>query len=193
MRFSCTCTSPWTRDGARRRGDRLRHRADLRHHADRAGQPGAATSPCCASCRRARPASILLTIGLWRCSALSSSSSWLGVILGNPHRWRYLRRSAGRGLFLAVPQPLLHGRRAGDQQTAGAGALTWGIWLLIVAGLRDLGGADASAVLGFGILAVMSGLFVVLRSGLIVVFLPRGWKINFRMALRNIGRQRRAR
>ncbi len=58
-------------------------------------------------------------------------------------------------------------------------------FILLVAGSLLISGLITFAVPSFGIL-----LLVVSLAGLIVVLLPRNWKSNVKMALRNIGRQK---
>jgi predicted lysophospholipase L1 biosynthesis ABC-type transport system permease subunit len=61
---------------------------------------------------------------------------------------------------------------------------TWWYLLLFAAGLA-ISLLLTFSVPGFGILLLAVSLF-----GLVVVLLPRTWKVSFRMALRNIGRQK---
>lgn len=61
---------------------------------------------------------------------------------------------------------------------------TWWYTLVVVVGIL-ISGLLTLAVPGFGIL-----LLAVSAFGLVVVLLPRTWKQNFRVALRNIGRQK---
>jgi putative ABC transport system permease protein len=61
---------------------------------------------------------------------------------------------------------------------------TWW-YLLLIGGALVISLLLTIAVPGFGILLLAVSLF-----GLLVVVLPRSWKVNFRMALRNIGRQK---
>jgi putative ABC transport system permease protein len=61
---------------------------------------------------------------------------------------------------------------------------TWWYLLIIFAGLA-ISLLLTIAVPGFGILLLAVSVF-----GLLIVVLPRSWKVNFRLALRNIGRQK---
>ncbi len=61
---------------------------------------------------------------------------------------------------------------------------TWWYLLIILAGLA-ISALLTIAVPGFGILLLAVSVF-----GLLIVVLPRSWKVNFRLALRNIGRQK---